>query len=260
MSYPYSDYVKQRGDFPPLLVYVVGSTGFRLNTRESDIDLFHVDLDIKERLDITKSNSMVTSKYEYPESRTTPKIEIDYMELGAFIHAVHSGSSLKAVEAAWMNPVHKNMSSEIEENLFSFLKRPREQYVDMYMKEVNRRYRKVFYKDINPNAKNYNINAGFDTKEACHLFRVVHGAFKFMHDGNIKTDYEDLRRDIWGIRNGSVSYKQLLEHFSTLISQLEQLAPVAKSQLYFPKDEDPQTIYTRLVYRSLQLSAAYGTL
>lgn len=190
-----------------VLKFVVGSKLFKLDTADSDTDFLCVYINPDQA---TNPAAKTTAHVEDKENNT----ETIHVELNTFMRAV--ASDLKYREALGAS-VNLAESSTIDFDPFLHYVNSVD-YSQVYVKEITRRYNKTWYATLNPNAKNYNAEQGYDSKFAAHLFRVLTSAQHYVRTGEIKTDFSDVRQVFLDIRSG-VKDKESVYQYTTDVKE-----------------------------------------
>lgn len=84
-------------------------------------------------------------------------------------------------------------------------------------------------KNRNPARAALEIEHGYDTKHAMHLVRLMKMGIEILRDGTVTTKRTKDREELLGIRNGSMTYMEIIEYADHLKAEMEREAE--KSEL-----------------------------
>jgi hypothetical protein len=186
--------------------YLLGSRQFGLDTPSSDFDYMRIFVD---------PTCIFDAGYKKIVKNENENGEITEVELSAFMAGVRDGD-LKFIEAL-MGPSTPECLYPLRDYARSLDHR------QMFLREINRRYNKSWYKEINPNAKNYNAAQQYDSKFAAHLYRVLVGSQYYVQNRSIKVDYSDIRKVYLSIKDGTTAKDEVFHATTILKEQIEVL-------------------------------------
>jgi len=211
-----------------LTEFTVGSRLFKLDTESSDTDKIVVYVDYESRL-------FPSAKLNFLEVDQESNSEVSHVELGEFIKGILIRPNLKEVEmlvavldsdVTLSSPTWKVMAA-LESNLLS---RP-EALRDMYQREINRRYNKLWHREHNLSGKNYNKDVELDVKFAAHLYRVLISAQHYLIYGVVKTDFSNVRDIYLKIKNGENTKEEIKSLIDNLRDYTDYLVSMKQGAL-----------------------------
>lgn len=210
--------------------FTVGSKLFGLDTDSSDTDKVVVYLDYESRL-------FPNAKLNFVEVDESTNSEISYVELGEFIKAVLLRPSLKDIELLYAVSRETDSDYVSDDMFFLFnmihdaLYAPK--VTDMYIREINRRYNKLWFRDHNVTGKNFNQEVELDTKYAAHLFRVLHSAKYYLRTHHTPIKFGHIREDYLKIKEGHFKKDEI----KSIVDTLKDAVMLELNSIAQPSDE-----------------------
>lgn len=215
-----------------LTEFTVGSRLFNLHTESSDTDKIVVYVDYESRL-------FPNAKLNYLEVDEQSNSEISYTELGEFIKGLLLRPALKEVEmvAAIYNDNDLEMGEEVESLMMelyrNLIQRPAT-LRDMYAREINRRYNKLWHREHNLTGKNYNKDVELDVKYAAHLYRVLYSAWEYLNFGGVRTDFSPIRYIYLEMKEGKLTKDEIKDTIDGMKSVVDDAIELHAKK--FPQD------------------------
>lgn len=181
----------------------VGSRMFGLDTPESDKDFIRLTYAPES---VFNPKLKTNKTFVIPETNS----EGTQIELSSLIGMLSRGD-LKVAEAFCSDTMEGNPPLFVHPTFAPYMHRIVEvadgiPMLDTFKKELKRRYSKLWYREVNPKARNYNAEQEYDSKYAAHLYRVIHEAMAYSINAKLTTRSlttdEEFRKAYLDIKNG----------------------------------------------------------
>jgi len=197
---------------------------FGLETPDSDFDLLKIFIHPESAIE---PSAKTTTAFQFPELNT----EGMEVELATFMRAIRD-RDLKYIEALHTSPTFIHPELDIN---------PLVEYTKsldlsaMFSREITRRYNKAWYREINPAAKNYNAQEGYDSKFAAHLIRVLISAYHYLKYDTVLIDFSYYRDTILRVRSGEITKNDTFTMSTRMKEQFEGMLEERKHNQVVPE-------------------------